>query len=314
MFNSTHTLVGLAIARTGPEKWAPYATATAIIASNLPDIDSIALFWGPAAYLDYHRGVTHSVLGVPILALLLSVAMYPISKAFWKTYAVALIAMGTHPALDYLNSYGLRPWLPWDGTWHYGDVVFIFDPYLDLILLAGILLRRIVTMKRLVIWTTLAIAAAYIAVRVELHATALRNLHREASQAADVERFAALPQISAVVWEGVVETKNEDAKFPIYVLGRHSGLEREAIRIPRSPASDLIAKASKAPSAAALLRFARFPAVRVEQVESGYRVTFIDFRFYARDTQNSLGSESDIREAGMALSPWYDPRQQPKRT
>ena len=42
MFNSTHTFVGLAIARTGAEKWVPHATITAVIASNLPDIDIAA--------------------------------------------------------------------------------------------------------------------------------------------------------------------------------------------------------------------------------------------------------------------------------
>src|SRR5438874_589478 len=77
MFNSTHTLVGLLIAKTGVGKWAKYGTATAVIASNLPDIDSIAGFWGTAAYIDYHRGITHSLIGVPLLALLLAGVMYP---------------------------------------------------------------------------------------------------------------------------------------------------------------------------------------------------------------------------------------------
>src|SRR5437867_12265765 len=51
MFNSTHTFVGLAIAKTGAEKSVRYATATAVIASNLPDIDRIAGLWGTATTL-----------------------------------------------------------------------------------------------------------------------------------------------------------------------------------------------------------------------------------------------------------------------
>ena len=35
--------------------------------------------------------------------------------------------MATHPILDYANNYGLRPFLPFDGAWYYGDVLFIFD-------------------------------------------------------------------------------------------------------------------------------------------------------------------------------------------
>src|SRR5215471_7872488 len=107
MFNSTHTLAGFAIAKTGGDKWGRYATATAVIAANLPNIDSVAGFWGTASYLDHHRGITHSLIGVPILSLLLSLVMYFFSGNFVRTFAVALAAMATHPALDYLNPYGL---------------------------------------------------------------------------------------------------------------------------------------------------------------------------------------------------------------
>src|SRR6185436_5254496 len=51
MFNSTHTLVGLLVAKTGLEKQCRYAAATAVIASNLPDIDSVAALWGTATYI-----------------------------------------------------------------------------------------------------------------------------------------------------------------------------------------------------------------------------------------------------------------------
>ena len=72
MFNSTHTFVGLLVARTGPDKWVRRAAVTAIIASNLPDLDSIAGFWGTAAYLDHHRGFTHTLVGIPLLALMIT--------------------------------------------------------------------------------------------------------------------------------------------------------------------------------------------------------------------------------------------------
>ncbi len=50
MFNSTHTLAGFALSRTGLNRWAPYAAWTAVIASNLPDIDIVAQFGGAASY------------------------------------------------------------------------------------------------------------------------------------------------------------------------------------------------------------------------------------------------------------------------
>jgi inner membrane protein len=55
---------------------------------------------------------------------------------------LAYIAVLSHPFLDWLNTYGLRWLMPFDGTWFYGDALFIVDPWLWLILLAGVLLAR----------------------------------------------------------------------------------------------------------------------------------------------------------------------------
>ncbi len=118
MFNSTHTLVGLAAARTGLNRWVSGAAITAVIAANLPDIDIVTGFLGTTTYLQYHRGITHTFVGVPLLSAILAVLMYPLSGNFFKTYVVALIAIATHPALDFANTYGLRPFLPWHGTWY----------------------------------------------------------------------------------------------------------------------------------------------------------------------------------------------------
>ena len=139
MFNTTHTFVGLAIARTGLDKWVPRAAVTALIAANLPDIDIVADLKGMPSYLEHHRGITHSIVGIPLLSLALAGAMYIFTRHFWRTFVVALLAMATHPALDYSNAYGLRPFLPFDGTWFYGDTIFIIDPVMDLVLLLGII-------------------------------------------------------------------------------------------------------------------------------------------------------------------------------
>jgi inner membrane protein len=297
MFNSTHTFIALAIARTGAGKWAPRAAVTAVIASNFPDIDSIAGLWGTAAYLDHHRGITHSLIGVPVFALLVSGVMYFFSEKFWPTYAIALISMATHPALDYLNSYGLRPLLPWSRKWFYGDAVDIIDPYLDFVLLIGILAGvwspRI---KRGAAWVSLVLAGLYIGARVELHAMALSKLNNQASQISGVQTSAALPRmLNPELWNGIIETNRTITQLPIYALREQFPPGDRAIRLNRGPSGDVVAHAANAPSAAALLRFARFPITRVEQLSSEYRVTFFDFRFYRQGT--ALASEVTLDQS-----------------
>ena len=293
MFNSTHTLVGFAIARTGAGKWTRHATATAVIASNLPDIDSIAGLWGTAAYLNHHRGITHALIGVPILALVLSAVMYLFSGNFGRTYTIALIAMATHPALDYLNPYGLRPLLPWSGRWYYGDAVFIIDPYLDFVLLIGILAGRVMpNRKRIAAWSCLIIAIAYIAARIELHRMAASKVEAIVAQDWTIEKLAVLPQmLDPWRWEVMVQTNTETAKFSVHALRRPAVPPDAFIRMHRSPPSDIITRAASTPSAVALLRFARFPVARVEKLGTAYRVTFIDFRFYREEAHTALASE-----------------------
>jgi inner membrane protein len=292
MFNSTHTLAGFAIARMGGEKWGRYATATAVIAANLPDIDSIAGFWGTASYLDHHRGITHSLIGVPILSLLLSVVMYFFSRNFVSTYAVALVAMATHPALDYLNSYGLRPFLPMNATWYYGDTLFIFDPYLDAALLIGLILGvRYPKLRQSGAILSLLLGIAYIGARMELHAAAVSR--EESSFNSGVsskpETWALLPRMwNPVSWDLI-------AAFPDRVVNNE-------ISIKTAPPDPAVMQAAGTPSAAALLRFARFPVTRVERLPSGYGVTFFDFRFYNSATSTALGAQVTLDDSMRVVS------------
>src|SRR5213596_387521 len=130
MFNSTHTFVGLAVAQSGLDEWVPRAALTAVIAANLPDIDILSDLASMPSYLEHHRGITHSIVGIPCLSLILALALFPLPRNLWRTFVVALVAMATHPILDYLNNYGLRPFLPFTETWYYGDALFIIDPVL----------------------------------------------------------------------------------------------------------------------------------------------------------------------------------------
>jgi inner membrane protein len=306
MFNTTHTFVGILVAQTGAGKWAKYGTLTAVIASNLPDIDSVAGLWGTATYLEHHRGFTHTLIGTPILALLLSLVMTAFSENFGKTYAIALIAMATHPLLDFLNPYGVRPFLPLNSTWYYGDLVFIFDPYLDSILLIGILVAWRSRLRQVAAWTCMATALAYIGVRIQLHAQAQAKLEVLVSDFPAVEQLEVLPQMmSPLRWDGIVKWDGRIAKYNVGA----SDPDRFIPTTPTPPnfvayrrsASEIADAAATSRSAAALLCFARFPMVRIEQAAGGYRVTFIDFRFYRETMNRALAAELMLDESRRVI-------------
>jgi hypothetical protein len=90
------------------------------------------------------------------------------------------------------------------------------------------------------------------------------------------------------IWDGVIGTKEEMIKVRI---DTRRGVERELVRMPKGVSSEVIGHASAAPSAHTFIRFARFPVTRIDGTEFGYRVTFIDFRFYNETTGRAFAAE-----------------------
>lgn len=146
MDNITHSLVGVALADLAIGRPAkaqrPIFVGAGIIAANLPDIDLAysGITASPLGYLLHHRGHTHTVAGVSVLALVLMLAywFFPSVRRmgflgrmrFWLLIAIAL---ASHLVLDSLNSYGVHPFYPIDNSWYFGDAVFILEPWLWLV-------------------------------------------------------------------------------------------------------------------------------------------------------------------------------------
>jgi inner membrane protein len=167
--NLTHSLCGLALARTKLGRAHRLAPLSLLIGANLPDIDCVSeLFGGRAAYLEYHRGITHSLVGAAGLALLLAVVMRIVERRrapsaappFTAFLLPAAIGLLSHPLLDLLNTYGVRPWLPFSEARWYGDLVFILDPWLWILFGAVALLAGPRTRAGHVLWAVVALATA----------------------------------------------------------------------------------------------------------------------------------------------------------
>lgn len=172
----THTLFGAALAETGLRRISRHATAALVIGANLPDIDALAYFRGSDVALYARRGWTHGVLSMLLLPLLLTGMVMLWSR--WRArcsrhgaeeavrpaalLAVACLALWSHPLLDWMNTYGIRLLMPFDGQWFYGDALFIVDPWLWLMLGAGVVVSRSARVPSLAAWVLLAAAASWL--------------------------------------------------------------------------------------------------------------------------------------------------------
>ena len=144
MDNLTHSLVGALIGQAGLKKRTGLAMPALIVGANLPDVDGVCMLMGTQG-LALRRGLTHGPIAWVLLPLVLAEILWGFDRwqsgggkrpearppvRFGQLYLLALTACLTHPALDWLNSYGIRLLSPFSQRWFYGDVLFIIDLWL----------------------------------------------------------------------------------------------------------------------------------------------------------------------------------------
>ena len=169
MDNLTHSLVGLTTAKAGLDRLSPYATVVCLASANAADADFVSLFFGDRwTLLQHHRGITHSIVGTIAIGLFMPMLAFAIERiaALLTNYKTrirlrglliaSLIAAATHPVMDWTNNYGVRPLLPWSGRWFYGDLIFIVDPYVWLVLGGAMFLLTSSSKPRAVAWAAVA--------------------------------------------------------------------------------------------------------------------------------------------------------------
>ncbi|AGC42528.1 hydrolase [Myxococcus stipitatus DSM 14675] len=171
MDNLAHSLVGAWMAEAGLKRYTPLATATLVIGANLPDVDGLVTFAGSDASLYWRRGWTHGVLALALWPFVLTGLMLlwdrHVRRRRDPTLAPAragpllglsTLAILSHPALDWLNTYGVRLLMPFDGTWFYGDTLFIVDPWVWLLAGAAVVMADARTRKSMAGWWVLGLA------------------------------------------------------------------------------------------------------------------------------------------------------------
>src|SRR5579872_5063407 len=141
MDNLTHTAIGFFLSRAGLNRWTPLATPILLLAANAPDIDIVTLAGGPLNYVHYHRHLTHSLVAMPVMALIvvLLVRLAWRKRVHWLgAFAAALVGVASHLLLDLTNMYGIRLFLPFSQVWQRLDLNSVVDLWIWAALLLGI--------------------------------------------------------------------------------------------------------------------------------------------------------------------------------
>jgi len=220
---ATHTLTAYMMSRAGLRDWCPAATPVLLVAANVPDTDFAAWLGGDLALLDWHRGPTHALFFAALMAALpLPALRFFLRRPFpWgRAYAVSLLGVLSHLALDSTNIYGVRLLEPFSSRWVRLDIAAVVDLWLlaGLLAFAGwLFLSRLVSAEigaaagrgRRVAWAALAFAVLFLGGRYALHARAVSVLESFLYGGQAPVRVAALPRFATPFsWVGLVETRN----------------------------------------------------------------------------------------------------------
>jgi inner membrane protein len=299
MDNLTHSLTGLALSRAGLARQTRGGALALVLASNLPDVDVVTALGGETSYLAHHRGLSHSVVAAPFLALLLAGALrMALHGSHLRPLLLAsFVGVLAHVFMDLWTSYGTRVLEPFTACWYTMDLVFIVDPAILLILLLGVAFPARLWKGARSARTSLAVILFYVFARGVLHAQALERI-RSNLPGQTVRKAAALPfPANPLVWRAVVDTGDA------YLIGdvrlRRDGVALE--RREKARETDPVIAARKATSAAVFLDFSRFPWLEVQDRPDGWAVSWVDLRF-EREGRRSFEARVVVGRDGRILS------------
>ncbi len=140
----THAISGAALARAIPKHHLPAPHFILIVLLSMaPDADIILRFFSDTLYLQHHRGISHSLLLIPLWGwLIYSLAPEQLKKNRTMPWLIGG-ALLLHIMLDLITTFGtmiLAPFSDWRASL---DLLFIIDPFFTACMLIPLLLGLI---------------------------------------------------------------------------------------------------------------------------------------------------------------------------
>ncbi|HEY0795816.1 MAG TPA: metal-dependent hydrolase [Acidisarcina sp.] len=168
----THFLTGACLSRAGCNRRTAYATLAMTLAAEAPDADILWRLRGPVAALQHHRGITHTLIAAPVVALVVTGAVWILDRTLggnnpdrnqpgprvlsrlgrgeaehpvrWAlVWFFSLLAVLSHLLLDFTNNYGIRPFFPFNPRWYSWDIVYVVEPVMLAVLALALIIPAV---------------------------------------------------------------------------------------------------------------------------------------------------------------------------
>jgi inner membrane protein len=301
----THTLSGLAVAHAGFRQRMGRSAVIAVTAGALaPDLDNIMGLWDQFAAIKYHRGLTHSLFGGILLALLVAWPIYRwgAHKRYRKIAALVYLGILVHIGLDLITSFGTQVFYPVTSARFTMDLAFIVDP----ILTAAFAVPLVIAWRR----PHLAARAARIGL-----VTAVLYLALVAGAKAVAEtRFIAELDRRVITADRITVIPRLFSPFRWMAVARTTGRLYQADVTPwaatpldirlysQAPRTGYVERSDAVESVRLFLGFARFPWTRHFQWGEEHIVEYRDLGFGAERTMHDMVLRVVMDASGIVKS------------
>jgi inner membrane protein len=315
MDSITHALLGATIAQLGPRQRIGREAGWVMAgAAMLPDLDMLVaplLSWTGAevdelSRMTIHRGISHSLLAVPVLALPVALLWWwarrrggakqtnsgNASRPLALLYLSTFLAVLSHPLLDWCTIYGTQLLDPLSHARFSLDAVSIVDifftPLLIVTLLACYLVRKFRpgrnTAATLAIgWTGFVLAVGYIAAGRVMHDVVVRREINVVGPS-HVVSANAYPAVGSIfLWRGVVRT---DAGWEVSRYNLLFGSRGKPAFVPQDD-NEWVAKADELEQAATFRWFAQGQVRTAYSQRDGTHVVELDDMRYGLQTDST---------------------------
>ncbi len=198
----THALVGLGMGALSGQALSPYNPlyCAAVLGSLAPDLDVLALLRGRIVFIRHHRGASHSLPGIALLSLAISLILKIDFAADPRLFLPwALAGALAHVLLDCLNSYGTQIWWPFSQKRCAGNLLMFIDPLLFCFFLLPLFFPRQPQQAAL---AALTLTALYLALRAAMRARAVAVLQEKYALNAATGSLTVLPALQGLAsWD-----------------------------------------------------------------------------------------------------------------
>ena len=319
-------LTGACMGRSGLNRTTSLATITLVIAAEIPDLDILWYLRGPISGFAHHRGFTHTLLGSPLMAALVVLAVYGIhqmqrargsggsSPPRWGLLGFyAWLGVLSHILLDYSNSYGVRPFAPWYPKWFSWDIAFIVEPVMLAALILGLIASPLLALVQEEIagrsprgprgrgGAIFALVSLLLVfwVRDFQHRKAVTALQGRLFGQQEPLRVSAYPYaLNPFKWMGVVETASSFQVMPVNSSPLEIDPDGRALTHYKPEESAASRAAKNSPLGRVYLDWAVYPSLEVQPrsaPEGGYSAQFMDLRFsYPEGRIGFLGASVEM--------------------